>query len=80
MNSVVGNNVLKALGRPANLFQLQVRWLWDDHFRVNVLVGEHVADVLFAHSFFVVTDDQGAILGATPGIKRHYETVANCSA
>ena len=35
----VRGGVLTALGRPPGLFQVTVRPLWEDYYRVNVVVG-----------------------------------------
>jgi hypothetical protein len=37
--STIGNRVIHTLGQPGDLNQIQVRDLWEDHYRVNVLVG-----------------------------------------
>jgi hypothetical protein len=64
--------VLKALGRPANLFRVSVTPLWADHFRVNVVTGEDASAVVIPNSYFVTADDRGAILGSDPPIRRQY--------
>ena len=64
---------MEALGQPGNLFKVQVKRLWDDHYRVNVLVGADAASVLLAHSYFLVTDAGGRIVSSVPRIDRHYE-------
>ena len=68
----IGKAVLQTLGRPENLHLVQVRPLWDDHFRVNVFVGPDLASSTVAHSYFLHADGDGAILTATPAITRHY--------
>ena len=70
---MVGGHVLRLLGKPADLHKVQVRHLWEDHYRVNVLVGEDAACIKFAHSFCLVADDAGNILASTPQITRQYE-------
>ena len=35
---IVGQ-LMHALGRPAALYRVEVRPLWEDHYRVNVFVG-----------------------------------------
>src|SRR5207244_4377082 len=72
VNAVIGNHVLDALGRPGDLVRVKVHRLWQDHYRVNVLIGADVASTTVAHSFFLVTDDAGAIRTATPAITKRY--------
>jgi hypothetical protein len=72
----IRDHVLRALGRPAADHRVVVRRLWADHYRVNVLVGADVTTTTIAHSYFLVTDDQGHVSGATPAIIRRYEPPA----
>jgi hypothetical protein len=72
VNAVIGQHVVAALGRPAHLREVQVRPLWDNCYRVNVLVGAAANAVTVAHSFFVVADTNGNILDATPKLNRLY--------
>ena len=51
-NALIGKNVLHALGQPADLLKVQVRPLWENHYRVNVLVGVDAASTKVAHSTF----------------------------
>jgi hypothetical protein len=68
--AALAGRVLHALGQTDVPRRVDVRRLWDGHFRVNVLVGEDAASVRIAHSFFVVADGDGAILASTPQITR----------
>lgn len=68
----VSNYVMRKLGRPPNLFAVQVRCLWEDHYRVNVLVGENAASVTIAHSYFLVMGSDGNCLSSSPTITRAY--------
>lgn len=43
-----------------------------EHYRVNILVGEPLVSMKVAHSYFVVVDDSGKIITATPEITRQY--------
>ena len=63
---------MDALGQPSNLFKVQVKRLWDEHYRVNVLVGTDAASVLLAHSYFLVADSAGGIVSSVPRIERRY--------
>ncbi len=71
-NAVIGGQVLRALGQPGDLHRVEVRPLWEGHYRVNVLVGPDAASVRVAHSYFLVTDGGGTIQAATPPITRQY--------
>jgi hypothetical protein len=70
--AIVGQHVLHALGQPGNLLRVQVQRLWDDHYRVNVLVGVDAASARVANSYFLVIDADGAIVASTPRITRQY--------
>ena len=39
LSALVAEQVIDTLGRPDELLKVQVRPLWQGHFRVNVLVG-----------------------------------------
>jgi hypothetical protein len=64
--------ILDGLGRPENLHEVQVRLLWPEHYRVNVLVGPDTASVRVAHSFFLEANRDGDIVGSTPSISKQY--------
>lgn len=68
----IGSHVLDALGRPGGLHAVQVRWLWQGAFRVNVLVGRDADAVTVAHSFFLEADADGGIVSSTPPLARLY--------
>ena len=72
MKTLIGKNVLSGLGQPGNLIRAQVRTLWGDYFRVNILVGPDVASVKIAHSFFLSADAEGNILTSNPKITKQY--------
>jgi hypothetical protein len=71
-DSLIGGQVLSALGQPGGLHRVDVRPLWEHHFRVNVFVGVDAASAKVAHSYFLVTDGGGNILASTPVIARQY--------
>jgi hypothetical protein len=64
--------VLDTLGQPADLHRVQVRRLWDNHYRINVLTGADAACAKIANSYFLVADEDGKILASTPKIARQY--------
>ena len=72
----IGKSVLNALGKPSDLLQVQVRSLWDQHFRVNVVVGPDFLSSRIANSYFVKADEDGNVIGSTPPIKRQYDPAA----
>jgi len=72
LGGVIGKQVMHALGRPFDLHRVDVRTLWDGHYRVNVLVGSDAASARVAHSYFLVADDAGNILASTPSVIRQY--------
>jgi hypothetical protein len=71
-NAAIGGQVLRALGQPGSLHGVQVRPLWEGHYRVNVLVGADASSVRVAHSYFLLADGEGNVLGSTPSITRLY--------
>ena len=68
----IGKNVLEALGLPDDFLKVQVQPLWEDHYRVNVLVGAPLISTKVAHSYFLVADGSGNVIAATPKITRQY--------
>jgi hypothetical protein len=72
VGALITKNVLRSLGQPGDLLRVQVRTLWGDYFRVNVLVGPDPASVKIAHSFFLRADDVGNIVSSTPIITKQY--------
>lgn len=71
-SSVIVGQLLQALGRPAILHRVDVRHLWDDHYRANVYVGVDAVSTRVVHSYFVVADEAGNILASIPDITRKY--------
>lgn len=71
-SSVIVGQLLQALGRPATLYRVEIRHLWDDHYRANVFVGADAASTRVAHSFFMVADEDGNIIASVPDITRKY--------
>jgi hypothetical protein len=69
---LIGQHVLDMLGRPPDLHRLQVRPLWADCYRVNVLVGADATCAKVEHSYFVVADGAGNITASTPRITKQY--------
>ena len=60
------------MSRPAALYRVEIRHLWDDRYRANVFVGVGAASTRVAHSFFLVADEEGNIIASVPDITRRY--------
>ena len=72
LSGSIGARVLDLLGKPGDLHRVQVRRLWEGHFRVNVLTGADAASAKVSHSYFLEADGTGTILASTPPISRRY--------
>ena len=72
LSGLIGGRVLGLLGEPAGLHRVQVRALWEGHYRVNVLVGGNAASATVAHSYFLEADGEGNVVTATPALARRY--------
>jgi hypothetical protein len=72
LSGLIGGRVLGLLGEPGGLHRVQVRGLWQGHYRVNVLVGADAASARVAHSYFLVAGPDGTILTSSPEITRRY--------
>lgn len=70
--AMIGKFVLGTLGQPGDLHRVQVRHLWGDHYRVNVLVGADAACAKVAHSYFLEVDHDGKIIASSPEITGKY--------
>jgi hypothetical protein len=70
--NLIKEQVIHALGMPIDLRIVQVRKVWDDHYRVNIIVGGNAGSVRVANSFFVVIDAEGILIAATPQITKQY--------
>lgn len=74
--SLIACQIVQALGRPADLLRVEVRHLWEKHYRANVLVGADVASIRIAHSFFLSIDEDGNIIASAPALARKYSELA----
>ena len=72
LDNLIREQVIHALGTPTDLRNVQVRKVWKDHFRVNVIVGENAGAVRVANSYFLVVDSGGGLVTATPRITKQY--------
>ena len=72
LNALIGEQVIHTLGKPVGLHHLQVRRLWQDHYRVNVFIGADAASAKIANSYFVKADSSGNIVASRPRITKEY--------
>jgi hypothetical protein len=72
LNGLIGAQVIHTLGKPGGLYDVQVRRLWEDRYRVNVFIGETAASPKIANSYFVKADGDGNIVESNPTIKKQY--------
>lgn len=68
----ISKQVIRALGRPANLLTVQVRPLWENWYRANVFIGRDVAAASIANSYFLKVDGTGNIVESNPKITKQY--------
>jgi hypothetical protein len=68
----LAGQLLQALGRPTTLYRVEVRHLWDNHYRANVFVGADAPSTRIAHSFFLSAGEDGNICASSPDITRKY--------
>jgi hypothetical protein len=71
-DAAIRESVVASLGRPPELYRVAVMPLWQDHYRVNVLVGSDLTTLRVAHSYFVEAGEGGRIVKATPPLTRMY--------
>ncbi len=69
---VIKEQVIQALGKPTDLRNVQVRMVWKEHYRVNVLVGLNAASVRIANSYLLKVDSEGGLIAAIPQITKQY--------
>ena len=72
VNHLVGDQVLRSLGRPADLLRVSVHPMGDDRYRVNVYTGKDFTTGRIANSFFLTADEKGAIVSSSPEIAKLY--------
>ncbi len=72
LNTLIREQVIHLLGQPDCLHKVQVRSLWQDHYRVNILLGEDAISARIAHSYFVEADSDGNIVETSPKITKQY--------
>ena len=73
LNTLIEAQVIQALGAPHDLLKVWVRPLWDNTYRVNVLIGTDITSAKIANSFFLAVDAEGCIMTCTPTMTKEYE-------
>jgi hypothetical protein len=66
LQALIEEQVLHKLGKPVGLRTVQVRRLWENRYRVNVLIGENAVSAKIANSYFVKADSDGNIVESDP--------------
>jgi len=72
LEAVILDAVLTELGRPTEQYRVQVKRVWGNNYRVNVLMGPDSVSLRMAHSYFLTADANGKILTSTPTLKKVY--------
>lgn len=72
LHANIGEQVIDGLGQPDGFHRVQVRKLWDNRYRANIYIGENTTSAIVAYSYFLVTDEAGNIVAATPKITKKY--------
>jgi hypothetical protein len=70
LQALVEEQVIHRLGKPVGVRNVQVRRLWENRYRVNVLVGDNAASAKIANSYFVKADGNGNIVDSNPEMTR----------
>jgi hypothetical protein len=66
LQALVEEQVIHRLGKPVGVRNVQVRRLWENRYRVNVLAGENAASAKIVSSYFVKADGDGNIVDSNP--------------
>lgn len=72
LNNQIREQLIHAIGTPINLRNVQVRKVWNHHYRVNVIVGVNAGSLRIANSYFLKIDNDGSLVAATPKITKQY--------
>jgi hypothetical protein len=70
--ALISEQVIYTLGEPAGLHKVQVQRLWEDHYRVNVLIGPDAVSARIANSYFLTADSDGKIIASNPKLTKRY--------
>ncbi|AGA24614.1 hypothetical protein [Singulisphaera acidiphila] len=72
LQDLIRKQVVRSLGSPADLLAIHVRPLWDDRYRVNVVVGKEYTSSKIIQSYFLAADSDGNIIRSSPEVTRLY--------
>jgi hypothetical protein len=72
LNSLIGEQVILALGEPRDLLKVQIRPLWENYYRANVFTGKDAGSAQIADSYFLTADCDGNIIASAPEIAKKY--------
>jgi hypothetical protein len=72
LNALIREQVIHSLGEPVDLVKVQVRRLWENCYRVNVLTGADAVSAKIANSYFVGVDSDGKVVDSIPKIRKEY--------
>ena len=70
LKTLIRSHVLRALGGPGGEGRVQVRPLWDEYYRVNIVVEVGPGCFTIARSYFLRTDGAGNVLESTPKLTK----------
>jgi hypothetical protein len=73
--NLIRGHVLRALGEPDGLGRVQVRSLWGNYYRVNVILGDDPGCAKIVRSYFLETDGAGHVVESTSAIVREHQLV-----
>lgn len=68
LNALIGQQIVHTMP-SADLQRVQVKHLWENRYRVNVLVGDEASSVRVSDSYFLVADSEGKILACNPPLR-----------
>jgi hypothetical protein len=79
LSGAISRQIIQGLGKPAGFRNVDVKRLWEHHYRANVVVGSDAVSATVAHSYFVVADSAGHIVTCEPVLRREYQPAASPS-
>ena len=66
--AMIRSAVLGTLKQRDRGERIQVHLLWDNHYRVNVIVGDAALSVTISKSYFLIVDGSGKIVTSSPAL------------
>jgi hypothetical protein len=72
LHTLIEEQVMHTLGAPNDLHKVQVRRLWQHHYRVNIFTGLDAMSGRIANSYFVEVNGDGKIVATRPTITKLY--------